>query len=49
VGLRSARGLEDYIPEAIWFEVAVSEAAARANAQTMQGALVLNAEASVIG
>jgi len=49
VGLRSARGLEDYIPEAIWFEVAVSEAAALANAQTMQGALVLNAEASVIG
>jgi lipopolysaccharide transport system ATP-binding protein len=48
LGLRSERGFEDYISEAVWFEVVISKESAQANTHTMQGAFVLNAEARVI-
>jgi lipopolysaccharide transport system ATP-binding protein len=49
LGLRSERGFEDYIAEAVWFEVVISDESAQANAHTMLGTFVLNAEARVVG
>jgi lipopolysaccharide transport system ATP-binding protein len=48
IGLRSERGLEDYVPEAVWFEVVVSNESARADAHIFGGAFVPNIETQVI-
>ncbi|MGA2867578.1 MAG: ABC transporter ATP-binding protein [Verrucomicrobiota bacterium] len=48
LGVRSERGFEDYIPEAVWFEVVVSDESAKANAHTMMGTFVPNVEAKVV-
>jgi lipopolysaccharide transport system ATP-binding protein len=49
IGLRSERGLEDYVPEAVWFEIVVSDESAKASAHIFGGAFVPNVEAQVIG
>ena len=48
IGLRSERGFEDYLPEALWFEVVVSEKSSAANTHTFGGIIVPKVEAQVI-
>ena len=49
IGVRSERGLEDYVPEAVWFEVVISDESAKANANIFGGALVPSIETQLIG
>jgi lipopolysaccharide transport system ATP-binding protein len=48
LGLRSMRGFEDYIPDAVSFEVTVSEKSAEINAQTFGGLIVPRVAISTI-
>jgi lipopolysaccharide transport system ATP-binding protein len=48
LGLRSDRGFEDYIPEAVWFEIVVSESSAEVNAHTFCGVIVPTVNAEVL-
>jgi lipopolysaccharide transport system ATP-binding protein len=48
IGVRSDRGLEDYVAEAVWFEVVISEESAKANANIFRGALVPSIEARLV-
>ena len=47
IGLRSDRVLQDYLPEAVWFEVLVSDVSAQANTHTFGGVLVPEVQATV--
>jgi hypothetical protein len=40
IGLRSARGVEAYVPEAVRFETRVSDRSAKASTQTFGGVIV---------
>ena len=48
VGLACDRGPEDWIPEAVFFEIIASPEAARIDAQSFSGALVASATVSVL-
>jgi lipopolysaccharide transport system ATP-binding protein len=48
IGVRDSRGCADWIPEAVQFEVTPSLEAAKINAESLRGALVLSATVSVI-
>lgn len=48
IGIRSERGFEDYIPEAIRFEILVSKVSSDANTNTFGGLMVPNVNASVV-
>jgi lipopolysaccharide transport system ATP-binding protein len=48
IGIRSERGLEDYVPEAVGFEVVVSDESARAGSNIFGGAFVPNVETQII-
>jgi lipopolysaccharide transport system ATP-binding protein len=46
--IRSSRGIEDHIPEAVQFEVVPNSMAARINAHSFAGVLVPTAKASIL-
>ena len=48
IGVRDSRGSDDWIPEAVQFEIISSLEAARINAETFDGVFVLSATVSVI-
>jgi len=48
VGLRSERGLEDYIPEAVRFEVLINKDSSEANTHTFGGVIVPVVEAHLV-
>ena len=48
LGLRSARGMEDYIPEAVHLEIAESHKSAEQKTHAVRGLLMLNANISYI-
>lgn len=48
IGLRSDRGSEDYVPEAVLFEIVVSKSGADANAHTFGGIIVPSVAAHML-
>jgi lipopolysaccharide transport system ATP-binding protein len=48
IGIRSDRGFEDYVPEAVRFEIIVSENGAEANTHTFGGIIIPSVDARVL-